>query len=78
MAKAVNETSMPPEIITSNTPSAMMPITTLERRRPKILSSDQNAGLMRPIMTIAANNTQAMMNSVLRKNFMCRFLNSAS
>ena len=57
MAKYGTEMSMPPEISTVSTPSAMMPVITLARSRLKMLPSCQADGLMRPITTTATTTT---------------------
>ena len=58
IAIAVNETSMPPESRTINTPIASIPIPALLFRRSKIFSSVRNCGLIAVITMENATSTK--------------------
>ena len=64
-AKAGNDTSMPPEMSTSSTPRAMMPMTTLLCSRLNMFWNCQKAGLMRPMTAMATTSTTPTTTSAL-------------
>jgi len=66
-ATAVKETSMPPEMMTSSTPMAKMPMTIELRRRSKTLATVKKTGLMMPTMMQNSTIVRATSTSVLRR-----------
>jgi len=73
IAMAVNERSIPPEIITIMVPRAKIPRTVLPRRVSNRLATEKKVGFMTPMINDNPTITRATMNSVfLRRLFIIK------